>query len=150
LTFKVAGSDYWTYNGSAAKTIGITAGTGISISNSSGVITITNTVTNSDTKTTAASSNSTSKLYLIGATSQNGSGVTTYSNVNCYTSDGYLYSGGYKVLTTASGQTIGSSSATSSITIGGATLTWDSTNQVLKCDKSIQLTASGLNFISQS
>jgi hypothetical protein len=150
LTFKVAGSSYWTYDGSAAKTFGITAGTGISITNSSGVITIANTVTNTDTKTTAGSSNSTSKLYLIGATSQNSSGVTTYSNSTCYASGGYLYSNSKQVLTTVSGQTIGSSSADTSITIGGATLTWDSTNQVLKCNKSIQLTASGLNFISQS
>ena len=54
--------------------------------------------TSSDTKNTAGSSNSTSKLYLVGATTQNSTGVQTYSNSNCYTLNGQLYSKGIPVL----------------------------------------------------
>jgi hypothetical protein len=46
-----------------------------------------------DTKNTAGSTNSSSKLYLIGATSQ-AANPQTYSNSNCYTSNGRLYSSG--------------------------------------------------------
>ena len=56
-----------------------------------------------DTKNTAGSTNSTSKLFLIGSTSQTGSSQT-YSNSKCYTQSDYLYSNGEKVdmrLTTA-------------------------------------------------
>ena len=45
-----------------------------------------------DTKNTAGSSNSTSKLYLVGAGSQSSTGVQTYSNSNVYMSGGTLYS----------------------------------------------------------
>ena len=46
----------------------------------------------SDTKNTAGSSNSASKLYLVGAGSQSSTGVQTYSNANVYMSGGTLYS----------------------------------------------------------
>lgn len=49
----------------------------------------------SDSKT--SSSNTTSKIYLVGPTSQSSAGQTTYSNSNCYASGGYLYSNGVKV-----------------------------------------------------
>ena len=53
---------------------------------------------NLDTKNTAGSTNSTSKLYIIGATTQ-GSNPRTYSNVNCYIgTDNYLYSNGKKCM----------------------------------------------------
>lgn len=52
----------------------------------------------SDTKNTAGTTNSTSKLFLAGATSQ-AANPQTYSNVNCYASGGYLYSNGQKVST---------------------------------------------------
>ena len=45
-----------------------------------------------DTKNTAGSSNSASKLYLVGAGSQSSTGVQTYSNANVYMSGGTLYS----------------------------------------------------------
>lgn len=51
----------------------------------------------SDTKNTAGSNNSTSKLYLIGATSQAANPVTN-SNSLCYTQNSYLYSYGNKVI----------------------------------------------------
>ncbi len=54
-----------------------------------------------DTKNTAGSSNSTSKLYLTGATSQSSTGVTTYSNSGCYIQSSSLYSGSSAVLTQA-------------------------------------------------
>lgn len=49
----------------------------------------------SDSK--ASSSNTTSKIYLVGPTSQSSAGQTTYSNSSCYASGGYLYSNGVKV-----------------------------------------------------
>lgn len=52
----------------------------------------------SDTKNTAGTTNSTSKLFLAGATTQ-AANPQTYSNVNCYASGGYLYSNGQKVST---------------------------------------------------
>jgi hypothetical protein len=56
-----------------------------------------------NTKTTAGSSNKTgTKMYLIGGASQSSSGVTTYSNTNCYIgTDNRLYSGGAVVPNTA-------------------------------------------------
>lgn len=52
----------------------------------------------SDTKNTAGTTNSTSKLFLAGATTQ-AANPQTYSNVNCYASGGHLYSNGQKVST---------------------------------------------------
>lgn len=54
---------------------------------------------NTDTKNTAGSSNTSSKIFLVGATSQATSAVT-YSHDTAYVgTDGCLYSGGAKVLT---------------------------------------------------
>jgi hypothetical protein len=54
---------------------------------------------NTDTKNTAGSTNSSSKLFLIGATSQDAN-PQTYSHDTAYVgTDGCLYSGGSKVLT---------------------------------------------------
>ena len=54
-------------------------------------------ITTQDTKNTAGSTNSSSKLYLIGATSQ-ASNPQTYSRSTCYIgTDGSLYSAGQKV-----------------------------------------------------
>ena len=52
---------------------------------------------NSDSDSKTSSSNTTSKIYLVGPTSQSSSGQTTYSNSSCYASGGYLYSNGVKV-----------------------------------------------------
>ncbi|MBR1673554.1 MAG: SGNH/GDSL hydrolase family protein [Eubacterium sp.] len=55
--------------------------------------------TDNDTKNTAGSTNTSSKIYLIGATSQ-GANPQTYSHDTAYVgTDGCLYSGGTKVLT---------------------------------------------------
>ena len=52
--------------------------------------------TNTDQKT--SSGNTSSKIYLVGATSQTTSGVTTYSHDTAYVgTDGYLYSNSEKV-----------------------------------------------------
>ena len=50
----------------------------------------------SNTKTSSGTSSKTgTKLYLVGGTSQSSSGVTTYSNANCYIgTNNRLYSGG--------------------------------------------------------
>ena len=47
--------------------------------------------TNTDTKNTTGSYQSTSKLYLVGATAQDNLGVQTYSNKKVYTQNGSLY-----------------------------------------------------------
>ena len=49
-----------------------------------------------DTKNTAGSTNNTSKIYLIGATSQTAN-PQTYSNKQCFASAGHLYSNSTKV-----------------------------------------------------
>lgn len=60
----------------------------------------TNTYTTTDTKNTAGATNKAStKMFIVGATSQDANPVT-YSNSNCYIgTDSCLYSGGSKVLT---------------------------------------------------
>ena len=55
-------------------------------------------MSDNDTKNTAGSSESTDKLYLIGAKEQVESGTTTYSNSKIYVSDGALYVDGDNVL----------------------------------------------------
>lgn len=73
-------------------------GLGSNAYNSTTIPTNTNQLTNgagfitsyTDTKNTAGSTNSTSKLYLIGAGSQAANAVT-YSNSSCYMQSGYLY-----------------------------------------------------------
>ena len=52
---------------------------------------------NTDADSKTSSSNTTSKIYLVGANSQSSAGQTTYSNSSCYASGGYLYSNGGKV-----------------------------------------------------
>ena len=53
--------------------------------------------TDSDTKTSAGSSNTSSKIFLVGATSQ-ASSATTYSHDTVYVgTDGFIYSNGKKV-----------------------------------------------------
>ena len=53
--------------------------------------------TNTDTKNTAGATNSTAKLFLVGAASQ-GANPQTYSNSSVYASAGRLYSNGRMVL----------------------------------------------------
>ena len=82
--------------------------------------------TNTDTKNTAGSTDTSSKIFLIGATSQ-AANPQTYSQDTAYVgTDGCLYSGGTKVLT--SHQDI-SGKADKSATV--STVTWDSTNKKL-------------------
>ena len=80
---------------------------------------------NSDTKNTAGSTNSSSKLFLIGATTQ-ANNPQTYSNQYCYASNGVLYSGGAKVLTSETslkiGSTTGSGNAITNISVSGHTI----------------------------
>ena len=51
-----------------------------------------------DTKNTAGADNTTSKIYLVGATAQ-GANPITYSNDKCYAEGGYLYTNGSKATT---------------------------------------------------
>lgn len=73
----------------------------------------------SDTKNTAGSTNdTTSKLYLIGATSQ-AANPQTYSNSSCYISGSKLYSGGSMVFTEAGGVISGALTVTGKTTFKG-------------------------------
>lgn len=90
--------------------LNLKAGSNVSLSYSSGTVTITGT---GDTKNTAGSTNSNSKLYLIGATSQ-AANPQTYSDSEVYTTNG--------TLTTAKTQIGG----------GEVTLEYDSTKKALK------------------
>lgn len=76
----------------------------------------------SDTKNTAGGSNTSSKIYLVGVTSQ--ATGTSYTHDTAYVgTDGCLYSGGSKVLTsyTDTKNTTGSSNTSSKIYLVGAT-----------------------------
>ena len=79
----------------AREDIQISGSTNISVTGKNGIISISGT----DTKNTAGSSNSTSKLYLIGATSQTSAGTQSYSNNKCYISGSTLYSNSQPVVT---------------------------------------------------
>ena len=48
-------------------------------------------ISSTDTKNTTGTSNSTSKLYLAGGTTQSSTGVVTYSNSSVYTQSGSMY-----------------------------------------------------------
>lgn len=82
LTF--TGYQSKSYNGSAAVSVAIPSRVS-DLTNDSGYIT-----SYTNTKNTAGSTNSSSKLYLIGATSQASSPVT-YSNSGVYTQSGAVY-----------------------------------------------------------
>lgn len=74
---------------------------------------------NTDTKNTTGSSNTSSKIYLVGATSQ-ATNPVTYSHDTAYVgTDGCLYSGGTKVLT-----------AHQSVSNSAPTLSWGTTSTV--------------------
>lgn len=82
LTF--TGYQYKSYNGSAAVSVAIPSKVS-DLTNDSGYVT-----SYTDTKNTAGSTNSSSKLYLIGATSQ-ATNPVTYSNSGVYTQSGAVY-----------------------------------------------------------
>lgn len=67
--------------------LNLKAGSNVTITNSSGTVTIASSYT--DTKNTAGSTNSDSKLFLIGATSQ-AANPQTYSDSEVYTTNGTL------------------------------------------------------------
>ena len=77
----------------SGRTITYTRGDG-----TTGTLTTQDTNTDTDTKNTAGSSNTSSKIFLVGATSQ-ASSATTYSHDTAYVgTDGHLYSNSQKVL----------------------------------------------------
>lgn len=80
-------------------------------------------IIDTDTKNTAGSTNTASKIFLVGATSQ-AENPQTYSNSKCYVgTDNCLYSNGTKVLTsyTNTKNTAGSTDTDSKIFLVGAT-----------------------------
>ena len=90
------GTDLYTYNGSAGKTLDIKQGSNITLTAAAGSLTIAGV---GDTKNTAGSTNSSSKLFLIGATSQ-AANPQTYSQDTAYVgTDGCLYSNSKKCFT---------------------------------------------------
>ena len=79
------------------------------------------TTTALDTKNTAGATNTSSKIYLVGATSQDVS-PQTYTHDTAYVgTDGCLYSGGTKVLTSETKNTAGATDTSSKIYLIGAT-----------------------------
>lgn len=70
------------------------------LTNDSGFIT-----SYTDTKNTAGTTNTTSKIFLAGATSQ-AANPQTYSNVNCYASGGKLYSNAKEVVNLSDSQAL--------------------------------------------
>lgn len=107
------------------------------------------TFVSADTKNTAGSTNSTSKLFLVGATSQ-ASNPQTYSNENCYALGGYLYSNGSKVLTAHPTITTSADTTTTASPAHGGTftavdsITRDSNGHVTKVNtKTVTLPPSG-------
>ena len=90
------GTDLYTYNGSAGKTLDIKQGSNITLTAASGSLTIAGV---GDTKNTAGSTNDTSKLFIVGAKSQ-AANPQTYSRSSAYIgTDGHLYSNSKKVFT---------------------------------------------------
>lgn len=90
----------------------LTSGTKVGTININGTDYILYAPTNSDTKNTAGSTNTSSKIFLIGATSQ-AANPQTYSHDTCYIgTDGCLYSNNTKVAV------IGHTHAASEITAG--------------------------------
>lgn len=87
--------------------------------------------TDQDTKNTAGSSNKTgTKMFIVGATSQNANGVVTNSNSNCYVgTDNCLYSNGNKVSTTDTKNTAGATALTGTklFLVGSQTTTAEAT-----------------------
>jgi hypothetical protein len=80
LTVQGNGTTSFTYDGSAAKTLNIKPGTGISVgSDTSGNITITNTSTNTDTKVTQNNSTANSALRVLLSKSANDTNETDVS-----------------------------------------------------------------------
>jgi hypothetical protein len=80
----------------ARQSIKITGSGATSVtSDANGVITISS--TDNNTNTYGRSGNTASKIYLMGTLEQSTSNKTSYSNVSCYASGGYLYSNGKKV-----------------------------------------------------
>ena len=83
-------------------------------------------IIDTDTKNTAGSTSTTSKIFLIGATSQEAN-PQTYSNSKCYVgTDNCIYSNGEKVLTSSSSSTdtkntAGATNTNSKIYLVGAT-----------------------------
>lgn len=91
LTVKGNGTASFTYDGSAAKTLNIKPGTGISVSSdTSGNITVTNTSTNTDTKVTQSESTTANyRPILIGYTnSADSSALTTEVTNQAYVAEG--------------------------------------------------------------
>ena len=62
-------------------------------------------VSTTDTKNTTGTTNTTSKIYLAGATEQSAN-PQTYSNVNCYASGGKLYSNSKEVVNLSDTQSL--------------------------------------------
>lgn len=124
-------------------TLTLVAGSNISITPDATNDKITIAATNSDTKNTTGTTNTTSKIFLAGATSQ-AANPQTYSNVNCYASGGYLYSGGQKQYTTTASATISASSWSSGVyTYSNAAITADSIIEIIPATSitAAQLTA---------
>jgi hypothetical protein len=94
--------------GTIFNTGNLAAGDNITLTESNGVYSINGTA-NTDTKNTASSTNTSSKIFLIGATSQTtGTGsIRTYSHDTVYVgTDGHLYSNSKQAVNLSDSQTL--------------------------------------------
>ena len=152
LTVQGNGTTSFTYDGSAAKTLNIKPGTGISVgSDTSGNITITNTSTNTDTKVTQNNSTANSALRVLLSKSANDTNETDVS----YKSSKLTFnpSTGTLTTTTFSGTLSGNASTASKLSTartialsGGATGTATSFDG--SADITIPVTSISPNHIS--
>ena len=118
VTIQAGGATISTYDGSAAKTFNIAASTTagaftISDGTTTKTVQLAGTFTDNNTKNTAGATDTSSKIYLVGATSQNDN-PQTYSDNEVYATSG--------VLTTKKTQVGG----------GSVTMEYDSTYKALK------------------
>ena len=119
-------------NGSVKTSHSISGGGATTVTtNEKGDIVISSTDTNTDTKNTAGSTNTSSKIFLIGATSQ-ATNPQTYSHDTCYVgTDGCLYSNNTKVITsipTATTTSLGAVKVGSNITVNSGTISVSKSN----------------------
>ena len=93
---------YTKYGESAISKVSASGQLNFAFPTKSGTIALTSDIDNTDTKNTAGVTDTSDKIYLIGAKSQEGNYQQTYSHDTAYVdTDGCLYSGGEKVLTSA-------------------------------------------------
>lgn len=131
------GTNLYTYDGSIVKELDFVAGTNVTLTPTAGKVTISSAFT--DTKNTAGSTDSATKIFLIGATTQ-GANPQTYSNSKAYITDG--------VFNTTSITTTGAISAGTSLSSGTSTAVGTSLTVGTTATITGALTAASINGVT--